>query len=70
MPTTIASASRTSIVDSSIASDGDANIALSRSFVYKHINGLVLNLRSIIKDDYFPGSRNVHLVEEEEKGEK
>lgn len=31
-------------------------------FVYKHINGLVLNLNSIIKDDYFPGSRNTHLV--------
>lgn len=31
-------------------------------FVYRHINGLVLNLNSIIKDDYFPGSRNTHLV--------
>ena len=31
-------------------------------FVYKHINGLVLNLNSIIKDDYFPGSRNTPLV--------
>lgn len=31
-------------------------------FVYRHINGLVLNLNSIIKDDYFPGSRNIHLV--------
>ena len=34
----------------------------THSFVYKHINGLVLNLNSIIKDDYFPGSRNVYLV--------
>lgn len=33
-------------------------------FVYRHINGLVLNLNSIIKDDYFPGSRNTHLVGE------
>lgn len=32
-------------------------------FVYRHINGLVLNLNSIIKDDYFPGSRNTHLVD-------
>lgn len=31
-------------------------------FIYRHINGLVLNLNSIIKDDYFPGSRNIHLV--------
>lgn len=31
-------------------------------FIYRHINGLVLNLTSIIKDDYFPGSRNIHLV--------
>lgn len=31
-------------------------------FIYRHINGLVLNFNSIIKDDYFPGSRNIHLV--------
>lgn len=31
-------------------------------FVYRHINGLVLNFNSIIKDDYFPGSRNTSLV--------
>lgn len=32
------------------------------TFVYRHINGLVLNINSIIKDDYFPGSRNTLLV--------
>ena len=30
--------------------------------LYHHINGLVLNINSIIKDDYFPGSRNTLLV--------
>ena len=30
--------------------------------MYHHINGLVLNINSIIKDDYFPGSRNTLLV--------
>ena len=32
------------------------------TFMYRHINGLVLNINSIIKDDYFPGSRNTLLV--------
>ena len=44
------------------SSDAKAPKDKTQSFVYKHINGLVLNLNSIIKDDYFPGSRNVHLV--------
>ena len=36
------------------------------TFVYRHINGLVLNINSIIKDDYFPGSRNTLLVPQHE----
>ena len=32
------------------------------SFSYQHIQGQVLNFSGIIKGDYFPGSRNIHLV--------
>lgn len=61
MPTTVKAASTTPLPP-----EGVSSINPSHSFVYKHINGLVLNLSSIIKDDYFPGSRNVHLVGDEE----
>ena len=58
----------TPLAPAELESEGSSSEALSAleakapSLVYKHINGLVLNLNSIIKDDYFPGSRNIHLV--------